>query len=170
MVIALLLLGLLAMVVGNIMVLIAAFKKSALWGLGAIVLAPVYLVFVILNWGQAKRGVAIQALGVLLFAGAVWQGAMSATEASYDAMERDQPASYAGDADPQADPMADEAPPLDDAEAQRLLRQWQDEAEATEHDLAQPAEIDPSWAPDTTEPPVPETDWNAGTDSASDQP
>ena len=35
--------------------LIAAFKNSILWGLGCLLLYPVSIIFLILNWSEAKN-------------------------------------------------------------------------------------------------------------------
>lgn len=48
-------------IIGGIMVLIAAFQVSLVWGL-AVLLLPgiVHLIFIVLHWQEAKRGVLIQ--------------------------------------------------------------------------------------------------------------
>ncbi|HOX05517.1 MAG TPA: hypothetical protein PK280_03865 [Planctomycetota bacterium] len=58
--------------VGAIMVLIQAFKVSVLWGLGSLFVPLVSLIFVIMNWGVAKKGFLIQLAGLgLLILGTV---------------------------------------------------------------------------------------------------
>lgn len=65
-------LGLLAVVVGNLWLIVLAFKESVLWGLGTLFLPLVGLVFAITRWQTAKLPFLI-ALGglVLCIAGAV---------------------------------------------------------------------------------------------------
>ena len=82
--IALTLAGALVLCVGSVLILIAAFRKGVLWGLGSMFLAPVSLFFVVTNWDAAKRGVGVSMLGVLLFFGG---GAMTA--ATHDGGDAD---------------------------------------------------------------------------------
>lgn len=42
--------------IGCIMILIEAFKKSILWGLGTVFIAIVGLIFIVVHWDVAKRG------------------------------------------------------------------------------------------------------------------
>lgn len=70
--------GALIMLVGGVMVLIKAFQKSILWGLGSLCVPFVSLVFVILNWSepQVKKGFLIQIGGLVIYiAGIVLGGA-----------------------------------------------------------------------------------------------
>jgi len=66
---ALVYLGLLIFVVGGLGTLIAAFKTSILWGIGCIIIAPLSLLFLILNWNVAKNPFFLQLLGagIMLF-------------------------------------------------------------------------------------------------------
>lgn len=48
--------GLLVMLVGSIMLLVAAFRESVWWGLGCLLLGPVSLVFTVMKWQEAKKG------------------------------------------------------------------------------------------------------------------
>jgi cytochrome bd-type quinol oxidase subunit 2 len=52
--------------VGGIMVLIAAFKESALWGICSLLIPFVMLVFVITHWEASKKGFLLQVAGVVL--------------------------------------------------------------------------------------------------------
>lgn len=70
--IALLVLGLLTIVVGSIMMLVAAFRESVWWGLGCLLFSPVGLVFLILHWGQAKRGFLTHLAGLVILIGGVF--------------------------------------------------------------------------------------------------
>ena len=88
-VIIVLLLLVLVFLVGAIMVLWAAFKTSILWGIGSFLLAPVYLIFVIMHWQKAKKGFLINLgatigiFGVIFGAGLgpmLLQGALTADE------------------------------------------------------------------------------------------
>ena len=53
---AVLVIGVIVCAVGYIMIVVAAFKESFLWGLGILFFNPVILVFVILNWSAAGKG------------------------------------------------------------------------------------------------------------------
>ena len=69
-------LGSLIAFVGAIWILVLAFKKSILWGLGSLFLAPVMLVFAIMNWSDCKKPFLIWLGGfVLIIAGVVMGGA-----------------------------------------------------------------------------------------------
>jgi hypothetical protein len=62
----LVLVGWLTMFVGSIMVLIAAFRESVLWGIGCLFIAPVTLFFIITHWSEAKKGFFIQLAGIAI--------------------------------------------------------------------------------------------------------
>ncbi|MGH2767746.1 MAG: hypothetical protein ACRDIF_02185 [Actinomycetota bacterium] len=71
-----LIIGGIAYLGGGIWTIVLAFKKSVLWGLGAIFVPFVSLVFAILNWSVAKKPFLIAITGfVLLGIGAVLIGA-----------------------------------------------------------------------------------------------
>jgi hypothetical protein len=53
---ALFVLGLVVSLVGCVMVVSLAFRKSVLWGLGTIFVPFVYLIFAITHWDDAKKG------------------------------------------------------------------------------------------------------------------
>jgi len=55
--------GWIVSLVGSIMVLIKAFQKSILWGLGSLFIPFVILVFVIMNWEDTKKGFLIALAG-----------------------------------------------------------------------------------------------------------
>jgi len=57
-------LGFLIAVVGGIGTLIAAFKTSVWWGVGCLLIAPVSLFFLIMNWNVAKNPFFLQLVGV----------------------------------------------------------------------------------------------------------
>jgi hypothetical protein len=57
-------LGLFVFVVGGIGTLIVAFKASVWWGLGCLFIAPVSLLFLIMNWGVAKNPFFLQVFGI----------------------------------------------------------------------------------------------------------
>ncbi len=65
--------------VGGVMVLIAAFRSGIWWGLGSLLLAPVWFIFVFTHWAQAKKGflICIASFGLML-AVAFFGGLMSA--------------------------------------------------------------------------------------------
>ena len=54
------------MLVGGIMLLIAAFKESPWWGLGSIFVPFVSLIFVIKYWDNTKKAFAYSMVGMLL--------------------------------------------------------------------------------------------------------
>lgn len=48
--------GWLVMLVGGILILIAAFKENIWWGLGSLLLPIVALVFVAMHWDRSRKG------------------------------------------------------------------------------------------------------------------
>jgi hypothetical protein len=64
---ALVLLGLLAVLVGTIVFVIAAFRESLLWGLGVVFVPPLWLVFLIVHWRAAKPALVIELWGLAFF-------------------------------------------------------------------------------------------------------
>jgi hypothetical protein len=76
--------GGIATVVGGIWLIVLAFRKSILWGLGSLFISPIAIVFAIMNWSIAKRPFLIEIAGVVvLFIGMALSGAgMSAGEAA----------------------------------------------------------------------------------------
>jgi len=61
--------------IGGIGFLIAAFKESIWWGLGCIFISPVSLIFLILNWSEAKNPFFLQLLGIAIVFVAAFSGA-----------------------------------------------------------------------------------------------
>jgi hypothetical protein len=61
----LLLVGSLTLLAGTLMIIAAAFRVSPLWGFGCL-FGPIQLVFIIMNWDLAKRGVIVQVAGVAM--------------------------------------------------------------------------------------------------------
>ena len=64
----LIVLGYITIIIGNLMVIVAAFKESVLWGLGVFFIPLVGLFFVITPWQEAKTGflTAMAGLGLLV--------------------------------------------------------------------------------------------------------
>ena len=67
--------GALAGLVGGVMILVAAFKKSVGWGIASLLIPFAALVFVFMNWAAAKRGflislggAAVSVIGVIVAA------------------------------------------------------------------------------------------------------
>ena len=60
---ALLVLGGLISAVGNIMLIVAAFKEGIAWGLCVALFPLVGLIFIVMHWGSAKKAFQIQMLG-----------------------------------------------------------------------------------------------------------
>ncbi|MEM7050054.1 MAG: hypothetical protein AAF604_10355 [Acidobacteriota bacterium] len=72
--------AMLAVFIGGIMILIAAFRQSVLWGLGTLIVPFVGLIFVILHWQEAKRGFLLTLGGyAVLFLSIFVIGGMSST-------------------------------------------------------------------------------------------
>ena len=55
--------GGLVMLVGGILILIAAFKENIWWGLGSLLLPIVALVFVAMHWDRSRKGFLIWVAG-----------------------------------------------------------------------------------------------------------
>ena len=49
---------------GGLMMLIAAFRESVLWGLACLLLPIVSIFFLIVHWSEARRAFVVQLLGV----------------------------------------------------------------------------------------------------------
>jgi hypothetical protein len=68
--------GAVTLLVGAIMMIVAAFKVSVGWGIGVLLLAPVGLVFLFMHWQQCKKSFFIQLAGcVVMIVAAVLGGA-----------------------------------------------------------------------------------------------
>ncbi|NQU38867.1 MAG: thioredoxin family protein [Lentisphaerae bacterium] len=67
----LLLVGWIVLMVGGIMLIVAAFRHSVVWGLCVLFLGPAGLIFLIMHWEEAKPAFRIQMLGLLIFIGCV---------------------------------------------------------------------------------------------------
>ena len=65
--IALCVLGGLVTFVGAIMLLVAAFSESILWGLGSLFVPFVGLIFIFMHWDVSKRPVLIKLAGLGVF-------------------------------------------------------------------------------------------------------
>lgn len=65
-------LGVLVALVGGIMVLVAAFRHSIVWGLVALFVPCGNLVFTVVHWAEAKKGTLLSLLGALLIGGAAF--------------------------------------------------------------------------------------------------
>ncbi len=74
---ALFILAFILCIVGEVMLIIAAFRTSVAWGLCVLFLGPAQLFFLIMHWGEAKRPFGIAMLGVLLGFAAVFSGKAS---------------------------------------------------------------------------------------------
>jgi hypothetical protein len=68
----LLVISLLAAVIGNVMILVAAFRQSFLWGVLTLLLPFVQLLFLIRHWEEAKKGFCLGMGGALLFMGTLF--------------------------------------------------------------------------------------------------
>ena len=72
--IALMVIGGIAMVVGGIGILIAAFHESVIWGIGCMLIPIVSLIFVVMHWQETKKPFLINVVGTIIF---IAGGAMS---------------------------------------------------------------------------------------------
>tara|TARA_B100000809_G_scaffold155054_1_gene152334 strand:+ start:650 stop:967 length:318 start_codon:yes stop_codon:yes gene_type:complete len=84
--------GMIIFLVGSIMILIAAFRKSVLWGLGSLFIPGVALVFLIMHWQDAKKPFLISLLAIPLFIlaavfGALGGGGSATVEVGDDAID-----------------------------------------------------------------------------------
>ena len=61
------LIGLLIAIAGWLMVVVAAFKESAGWGIGSLLFPLIALIFVIRHWQDARRGFFTQLGGTAIF-------------------------------------------------------------------------------------------------------
>ncbi len=60
------LLGLVALLAGSVMLLVAGFRQNYWWGLGILFILPVSFIFSFVHWSEAKRGALTVLLGVAL--------------------------------------------------------------------------------------------------------
>jgi HAMP domain-containing protein len=65
-------LGLLTAVIGSFMILVAAFRQHALWGLAYLFVPLASLVFLIAHWGEARKGFLLSLAGLLIVAASVF--------------------------------------------------------------------------------------------------
>lgn len=75
---ALIVVGALIFIVGHLLILIKAFQKSILWGLGSFCVPFVSLIFVILNWSEplVKKAFLLEVGGLVIYIlGIVFGGA-----------------------------------------------------------------------------------------------
>lgn len=66
--------------IGWLWLVVNAFRTSALWGIGSLLISPIALVFGLLNFGENKIPLLLSVLGVVLYfmgAGAAMEQAMS---------------------------------------------------------------------------------------------
>ena len=68
--VALIAVGMILALIGSVMILSAAFRKSVGWGLATLFVPGAVLFFIIADWQEAKRGCFVCALAVALIFGA----------------------------------------------------------------------------------------------------
>ncbi len=68
----------LMLVIGGMMLIVAAFRVSVVWGICVLFLGPAGLVFLIMHWEDAKRAFGVQMGGMLLALVAMFSGMGSA--------------------------------------------------------------------------------------------
>ncbi len=64
--------GVVVFILGGLVLLVAAFRTSFLWGLGCLIFAPLSLVYLFVHWRSAKFPFIVQVFGVFLFLLAVY--------------------------------------------------------------------------------------------------
>ncbi len=75
--------GALVSFIGNIMLIVAAFREAIGWGVGVILVPLVGIVFLVLHWESAKKAFQIQLLGAsFIFLGVTTAVAMGARDMS----------------------------------------------------------------------------------------
>ena len=70
-------LGLILSLIGTVMLIILAFEKSVLWGIGCLLLIPVQIIFITLNWPATKKSFLCQLTGIVLIIGGFFTMAAS---------------------------------------------------------------------------------------------
>lgn len=69
--------------IGWLWLVVNAFRTSALWGVGSLLISPIALIFGLLNFGENKIPLLLSVLGLVLYfmgAGAAMEQAMSMTQ------------------------------------------------------------------------------------------
>lgn len=56
--------GVIVSLIGGLLILVEAFRKSILWGLAVMLIPFVGLIFVFMNWSEAKRGFKVWLVGI----------------------------------------------------------------------------------------------------------
>ena len=64
--------GVILALVGSIMILVHAFKESVAWGLCALFIPFVLLIFAFMHWDQCKKGFGIWIAGVCFYLGSIF--------------------------------------------------------------------------------------------------
>ncbi|MBN1521970.1 MAG: hypothetical protein JW928_05490 [Candidatus Aureabacteria bacterium] len=60
-------LGFIAALIGDLWIIVCAFNKNILWGLGVLFIQPIIIAFVILYFNDVKKPLFIWVLGLFLF-------------------------------------------------------------------------------------------------------
>lgn len=69
--------------IGWLWLVVNAFRTSALWGVGSLLISPIALIFGLLNFGENKIPLLLSVLGLVLYfmgAGAAMEQAMSMSQ------------------------------------------------------------------------------------------
>ena len=80
MTVLLLFLGSLLVVIGFLMLLVAAFRVSIWWGLASLLIPFVQLIFVFIHWSESKSAIFTQTIGLLLILAALLVGGQAFTD------------------------------------------------------------------------------------------
>ena len=78
--IALAVVGFILALIGGIIILIAAFQESVLWGLGMLLVPAVGLVFVFTHWQETKKAFLLEVVGTGLFIAGLMLGGSQTAE------------------------------------------------------------------------------------------
>ena len=76
-------LGVALSVIGWLWLVVNAFRESALWGIGSLIISPIALIFGLLNFSENKIPLLLSVLGIVLYfmgAGAAAEQAMSVAQ------------------------------------------------------------------------------------------
>lgn len=139
-----LILGIILSIVGSIMLIVAAFQESVVWGICYLFVPFASLVFLFCHWAEAKKGFAISILGgILFFVASRSMGvdlaqvarAAASGDAKTTALLNKQFAAQINHQDPAADPQKEKKAEIDGVKADMVRLE-----EVVNHGYAQLAE------------------------------
>lgn len=77
----LMIIGVILSVIGGVMILIAAFRESVLWGIASLLVPLVALIFVFTHWQETKNGFFYSIVGAALIVAASLMSSHATTNA-----------------------------------------------------------------------------------------